>query len=228
MTDLAPYGVTARVAGLATVLVVLLGLPAARGLVLLSRRGGAAARAGAVLETLVLLPLVLPPTTLGYFLLVALGRRGPVGELLARLGHPLVFSLGGAVIAAACAALPLFVEPARAAFASVDPQVEDAARLLGAPERFVFLRVALPLAAPGIAAGAVLAFARAVGDFGTTLMVAGSIPGSTETVAISIWEAVQAGEERRALFLAVSVALFSATALAGARVLVRRIRPVSA
>jgi molybdate transport system permease protein len=221
---LAPFFVTARVAGLATLCVVLLGLPAARGLVLLQRRGGAAARLGAALEVIALLPLVLPPTTLGYFLLVALGRRSPIGAFLAGIGHPLVFSLGGAVIAAACAAFPLFLEPARAAFAAVDPSVENAARLLGAPERFVFRHIAIPLALPGLGAGAVLAFARAVGDFGTTLMVAGAIPGQTETVSIAIWEAVQAGEESRALTLAVSISLFSVTALAAGRMLVRRMR----
>src|SRR5512140_367604 len=209
---LAPFAVTARVAFFATLLVAAVGLPAARGLVLLQRRGGIPARIGAALEGFALLPLVLPPTTLGYFLLVVLGAQSPIGAFLSRIGHPLVFSLGGAVIAAACAAFPLFLEPARAAFASVDPAVENAARLLGAPERFVFRRIALPLALPGLGAGAVLAFARAVGDFGTTLMVAGAIPGQTETVSIAIWEAVQAGEESRALILSVSIALFSVTA----------------
>jgi molybdate transport system permease protein len=217
--DFLPFLVTARVAASSTVLVVVIGLPLARWLTLLSKKGAATRRTVATLETLLVLPLVLPPTTLGYFLLVILGRRSPIGAFFESIGHPLVFDFPGAVIASAVAAFPLFFEPARAAFESVDPHVEDAVRLLGASERFVFLRVALPLAGRGLLAGGVLAFARAVGDFGTTLMVAGSIPGRTQTVAIAIYEAVQAGEEASALQSAFFVSLFALTALFGARML---------
>ena len=215
--DLLPFAVTARVALAATALVTLLGLPLARGLSLWARHGTGARRAVAVLDTLFLLPLVLPPTTLGYFLLVLLGRRSPLGAFLTDLGIPLVFTAAGAVVASAVSAFPLFYEPVKAAFDSIDTSVEDAARLLGAPERFVLFRISLPLASRGLLAGIALAFARAVGDFGTTLMVAGSIPGHTQTVALAIYEAVQAGEDRRALMLAASVAVFSLAALAGAR-----------
>jgi molybdate transport system permease protein len=214
-SQLVPFLVTARIALGATVLVLFAGLPLAR---LLSRAGRRGARWVPAAETLLLLPLVLPPTTLGYFLLVLLGRRSPIGELAFRLGVPLVFSVPGAVIAAAIAAFPLFLQPAKVAFDAVDPGIEQAARLLGAPERFVFFRIALPLAARGVLAGTVLAFARAVGDFGTTLMVAGAIPGRTETVAIAIYEAVQAGDDRSALLLGVFISLFSLSALAAARV----------
>ncbi len=208
---------TARVAFFATLLVVLAGLPLARALSLLQRRGPAARRGVAVFETFALLPLVLPPTTLGYFLLVLLGRRSPVGRLADALGHPLVFELSGAVVAAAVAAFPLFFEPVKAGFDAVDPALEDAARLLGAGEPFVLLRIKLPLAARSVLAGTALAFARAVGDFGTTLMVAGSIPGRTQTVSIAIYEAVEAGEEKPALLLCLFVALFALSALGAAR-----------
>ena len=217
MNDLEPFAVTARVALAATVLVVTAGLPLARALSLLGRRSAGARRAVAALETLFLLPLVLPPSTLGYFLLVALGRRSPLGALADSLGVPLVFSVTGAVIAASFASFPLFFEPVKGAFDAIDPAVENAARLLGAGEGFVFARIALPLASRGVVAGLVLAFARAVGDFGTTLMVAGSIPGRTRTVSLAIYEAVQAGEGRRALFLSISIAVFSLAALAGVR-----------
>jgi len=217
VSELEPFLVTARVALASTVLVVLAGLPLARGLSLAARRSARARRAVAALETLFLVPLVLPPSTLGYFLLVALGRRSPLGALADSLGVPLVFSVTGAVIAAAFASFPLFFEPAKGAFDAVDPRLEDAARLLGAGEGFVLARIALPLASRGLLAGLVLAFARAVGDFGTTLMVAGSIPGKTRTVSLAIYEAVQAGEERRALLLSVSVSAFALAALAGAR-----------
>lgn len=209
-----PFVTTFRIAFLASALVCITGLPLARFLSCAGKRG---ARWVPALESVLLLPLVLPPTTLGYFLLVLLGRRSPLGAFFARLGIPLVFSVTGAVIAAAVAAFPLFFEPAKAAFDAVDPSFEQAARLLGASERFVFLRIALPLASRGVLAGLVLAFARAVGDFGTTLMVAGAIPGRTETVAIAIYEAVQAGEERPALLMAFFVSLFSLSALAAAR-----------
>lgn len=216
-SPLAPFLVTARIAAFSTLLVLSVGLPLARLLSRAGRRGGAAARLAGLVETLALVPMVLPPTSLGYFLLVALGKRSPIGAFFASIGFPLVFSEAGAVLAAAVAAFPLFLQPAKAAFDGVEESVEDAARLLGMPEPALLLKVTLPLAAPGLLAGTFLAFARAVGDFGTTLMVAGAIPGKTETVAISIYEAVQAGDDRRALLLAGAVALFALTALAGVR-----------
>jgi molybdate transport system permease protein len=215
--ELEPFAVTARVALLATALVVAVGLPLARALSRVGRRGPRARRVVAAVETLLLVPLVLPPSTLGYFLLVALGRRSPIGAFFESLGIPMVFSVAGAVVAAAVASFPLFFEPVKGAFDAVDPAIEDAARLLGAGEGFVLAKIALPLASRGVLAGLVLAFARAVGDFGTTLMVAGSIPGKTRTVSLAIYEAVQAGEGSRALFLSVSVATFALAALAGAR-----------
>ena len=163
-------------------------------------------------EAMVVLPLVLPPTVLGYYLLVLIGRRGPIGAWLqAHFGIQLIFTWQGAVIAATIVAFPLVFKSARAAFEAVDPQLEQAARVLGLGEAAVFFRVTLPLAWRGILAGVLLAFARATGEFGATLMVAGSIPGKTQTLSVAVYEAVQAGQDDVANFL---VAVTSVTCVA--------------
>ena len=149
-----------------------------------------------LVDTLLTLPMVMPPTVLGYYLLVLLGRKGWLGGWLhAAFGVQLIFTLTGAVIAATVVAFPLVFKPARAAFEAVDPQLQDAARVLGVSEAGVFWRVTLPLAWRGILAGVLLGFARALGEFGATLMVAGSIPGRTQTLSIAVYEAVQAGQD---------------------------------
>ncbi|MDC7717486.1 molybdate ABC transporter permease subunit [Vogesella sp. DC21W] len=179
-----------KVAGLATVLAALSGV--ATGFVL--ARGRFPGRD--VLDTLLTLPMVLPPTVLGYYLLVLLGRQGALGGWLqAQWGINLIFSWQGAVIAAAVVAFPLVFKPARAAFEAVDGQLEQAAQVLGISRLAVFFRITLPLAWRGILAGILLAFARALGEFGATLMVAGSIPGKTQTLSIAVYEAVQAGQD---------------------------------
>jgi molybdate transport system permease protein len=155
-----------------------------------------------LLDALLTLPMVMPPTVLGWYLLVLIGSQGPIGAwLLATFGVRLVFTWQAAVIAAAVVAFPLVFKAARAAFETVDPQLEDAARTLGVGEAGVFLRVSLPLAWRGILAGLLLAFARATGEFGATLMVAGSIAGKTQTLSIAVYEAVQAGQDATANFL---------------------------
>ena len=149
-----------------------------------------------LLDSLLTLPMVMPPTVLGYYLLVLLGRRSALGEWLhAHFGINLIFTWQGAVIAASIVAFPLVFKPARAAFEAVDGQLEQAARVLGISELGVFFRITLPLAWRGILAGVLLAFARALGEFGATLMVAGSIPGKTQTLSIAVYEAVQAGQD---------------------------------
>jgi molybdate transport system permease protein len=164
-----------------------------------------------LLDALLTLPMVLPPTVLGYYLLVVIGTRGPLGGwLLQTFGIRLVFTWPAAAIAAAVVALPLVLKSARASFEGVDPQLERAARSLGLGELAVFFRVSLPLAARGILAGELLAFARALGEFGATLMVAGSIPGRTQTLSIAVYEAVQAGDDATA---GVLVAITSLTCL---------------
>jgi molybdate transport system permease protein len=155
-----------------------------------------------LLDATLTLPMVMPPTVLGWYLLVLIGSQGPIGAwLLATFGVRLVFTWQAAVIAAAVVAFPLVFKAARAAFETVDPQLEDAARTLGIGELGVFLRVSLPLAWRGILAGLLLAFARATGEFGATLMVAGSIAGKTQTLSIAVYEAVQAGQDATANFL---------------------------
>jgi molybdate transport system permease protein len=146
--------------------------------------------------------MVLPPTVLGYYLLVVLGRHGAVGQWLKeQFGIQLIFTWQGAVIAASIVAFPLVFKAARAAFENVEPTLEQAARVLGLSEMAVFFRVTLPLAWRGIMSGTLLAFARATGEFGATLMVAGSIAGQTQTLSIAVYEAVQAGQDQTAHFL---------------------------
>ena len=203
--DLFPLWLSLRVAACATLFVVVFGV----GLAWLLARKRFFGREA--LDAVVTLPLVLPPTVLGYYLLVVLGRGGPVGQAFEALtGEQLVFTWRGAVVAAAAGAMPLMLKTARAAIAGVDPQLEDAARTLGKSEWQVFRRVTLPLASRGIAAAAMLAFARSLGDFGATLMVAGNIPGRTQTAAIAIYDATQAGRDREAaaLVLVLSAAAF--------------------
>lgn len=168
-------------------------------------------------ESVVALPLVLPPTVLGAYLLVVIGRASPFGRVWEGIfGEPLVFTWKAAVVAALLHSLPLLVKSARAAFESVDRRYERAARTLGASEWRLFWRVTLPLAQRSIFAAAALAFARALGDFGVTLMVAGNIPGSTQTVAVAIYDAVEGGNTAvaRMLVLVVSVVALSILTLA--------------
>lgn len=179
-----------KVAGLATVLDLVLGVGVGYGLARLRFPGRD------VIDALLTLPMVMPPTVLGYYLLVLIGRQGPIGGWLEEaFGIHLIFTWQGAVIAASVVAFPMVFKSARAAFESVDSQLEQAARVLGVSEIGVFFRVTLPLAWRGILAGVLLAFARALGEFGATLMVAGSIPGKTQTLSIAVYEAVQAGQD---------------------------------
>lgn len=182
-----------------------------------------------VLDTLLTLPMVMPPTVLGYYLLVLVGRRSAFGAwLYDSFGINLIFTWQGAVIAATVVAFPLVFKPARAAFESVDAELEQAARVLGVSEISIFFRVTLPLAWRGILAGVLLAFARALGEFGATLMVAGSIPGKTQTLSIAVYEAVQAGKDDSANMLVLItsvvcvVVLLTASRLAPGRVAERR------
>ncbi|MDO4904263.1 MAG: molybdate ABC transporter permease subunit [Lautropia sp.] len=170
-----------------------------------------------LLDTVLTLPMVLPPTVLGYYLLVVIGRRGWLGGWLHdTFGIDLIFSWQGAVLAASVVAFPLVLKPARAAFEAVDGQLEQAGRVLGLKETAIFFRITLPLAWRGIMAGLLLAFARALGEFGATLMVAGSIPGKTQTLSIAIYEAVQAGQDDTADFLVLITSIVCITVLLSA------------
>jgi molybdate transport system permease protein len=208
-----PLILSLKVAGWATAIVLVLGVATGFTLARLRFPGRD------LLDTLFTLPMVMPPTVLGYYLLVLLGRHGPVGGFLDRhFGIQLIFTLPGAVIAAAVVAFPLVFRPARAAFEAVDPKLEQAARVLGLSEAALFFRVSLPLAWRGILAGVLLAFARALGEFGATLMVAGSIPGRTQTLSIAVYEAVQAGQDDLAnLLVLITSAVCIVTLLAAGK-----------
>lgn len=173
------------------------------------------------------LPMVMPPTVLGYYLLVLIGSQGVLGAwLLQQFGIRLIFTVEAAIIAATIVSFPLVFKGARAAFETVDPQLEDAARTLGLSEWAIFFRVSLPLAWRGILAGLLLAFARALGEFGATLMVAGSIVGKTQTLSIAVYEAVQAGQDSTANFLVMITSITCVLVLLGAgRLLPGRVAP---
>ncbi len=193
-----PLALTLKVAAFATLSALVLG--AAAGF-LLARR---AFWGRDVLDAVFTLPMVMPPTVLGYYLIVVIGRRGWIGQWLwETFGITLMFTWQGAVFAAAIVAFPLVFKSARAAFEGVDGQLENAARTLGASELRVFWRVTLPLAWRGVLAGTMLAFARAMGEFGATLMVAGNIPGKTQTLSLAVYDAVQAGQDDLANFLVI-------------------------
>jgi molybdate transport system permease protein len=202
--DWFPLMLSFRVALIATVLALIVGVSLGW---LLARRRFVGREA---LDALVTLPLVLPPTVLGYYLLVLLSVNSPLGRAIkAATGAQIVFTWKGAVLAAMVGALPLVVKTSRAAISTVSGQLEDAARTFGKSEWQIFWRITLPLASRGIIAAAMLAFARSLGDFGATLMVAGNIPGRTQTAAIAIYDATQAGRDDYALTLVVILSVIA-------------------
>lgn len=161
-----------------------------------------------LVETLVSLPLVLPPVATGLILLMLLSRRGAIGRMLESAGIEVVFTWKAVVLAMALMGLPLLVRTARAGFEQINQRYEQVASTLGAPPARIFFTISLPLAWPSIVAGAVLAFARALGEFGATIMVAGSIPGATRTLAVAIYSYTETGQDRRAaVLLAVSACI---------------------
>ncbi|HXG94338.1 MAG TPA: molybdate ABC transporter permease subunit [Blastocatellia bacterium] len=215
--DWFPLLLSLRVALIATAMVTMVGVALAW---LLARCRFVGKEA---LDALVTLPLVLPPTVLGYYLLVLLGRNSATGRFVENvLGAQLVFTWQGAVVAAAMGALPLVVKTARAAISTVSAELEDAARTFGKSEWQIFWRVTLPLASRGIIAAAMLAFARSLGDFGATLMVAGDIPGRTQTAAIAIYDATQAGRDSYAMTMVIILSVVAFALLYATNKLVAR------
>jgi len=198
--------ISLAVVGVSTILIGLIGT--AFGY-LLARRNF---RGKDILDAILTMPMVLPPTVTGYYLILVLGRRGFLGEpLYALTGWTIPFTWGAAVIAATVIALPLMVKSARAAIESVNPEYEMASRIMGKGEWKTFFRITMPLASRGLLAGIVLSFARAFGEFGATLMLAGNIPGRTQTMPLAIYEAVVSGEDERAKWLALILTLISVT-----------------
>jgi molybdate transport system permease protein len=205
MSTWAPLFVSLHVAVLATL------VSAAVGLALATLLASPRCPGRQLLDVIVTAPMVLPPTVLGYYVLVTVGRRSQVGSAFEDLfGSSLVFTRTGAVLAATLGALPLVIKSARTALEGVDPALTRAAATLGAGRLRTYLTVTLPLAAPGIVAGLMLGFARSLGDFGLTLMVAGDIPGRTQTASLAIFDALQANQPARAQGL---IIVLSATAM---------------
>lgn len=211
--DWFPLWLSLRVAALATVFVLILGTLLAY---LLSHK---TFRGKNLLDSLLTLPLVLPPTVLGYYLLVLVGRSTILGHLYEALtGQPLVFTWQAAVVAAFLHSAPIYIKAARAILENVDYRYEWAAHSLGASEWRTFWRITLPLAWRGLSSLASLSFARSLGDFGVTIMVAGNIPGSTQTLSVAIFEAVESGNGQlaRVLVLSISAAALALLWMAGA------------
>ncbi|QQE72930.1 molybdate ABC transporter permease subunit [Brevibacillus composti] len=194
-SNLTPLALSLKVALISTAVVFLSGLVMARFLTQKEFWGKN------MVESLLLLPLVLPPTVVGFGLLLAFGKNGFLGKWLSDVfGLQIVFTLTGAVIASVVVSFPLMYQSAQAAFSSIDRRLEDAARTMGASEWRLFWTVSFPLAWPGLLAGLVLSFARGLGEFGATLMLAGYIPGKTDTIPVAIYFAVEAGQMDKAMF----------------------------
>jgi molybdate transport system permease protein len=216
--DWYPLWLSLRVASLATLIVIVVGLLIAY---FLTRRNFPGRD---LIDTFITLPLVLPPTVLGYYLLVVLGRSSPLGKLYeAIFGQPLVFTWQAAVVAAVLHSAPLFIKAAGAALASVDPVYEFSARSLGSPPWRNFFRITLPLAGEQISALAALSFARALGDFGVTIMLAGNIPLRTQTLSVAIYDAVERGDGQMARILVILVSVVAIAILWPANRLSRRV-----
>ena len=211
MNPWGPLLLSVRVALIATAISIVLGLLFAR---LLTRK---TVRLSFLWEGLILLPMVFPPTITGYLLLLLLGKRGPLGSLLDQIGIHIVFTWPAAVIASATVSLPLMYQNCKAALLGVNKRYIDAARTLGLSEGRIFRQVIFPLALPGILGGVALAFARALGEFGTTLMIAGNIPGRTQTMPLALYSAVEGGRSAEAnMYLLITVVIsFALIAVVG-------------
>ncbi|BAU12123.1 ABC transporter, ATP-binding protein [Leptolyngbya sp. NIES-3755] len=201
--DLSPLWISLKVAGLATIFTFFTGIAVAYWM--LNYRG----KGKSLLEGLFVAPLILPPTVVGFLLLLVFGKNGVIGQVLMSIDFSVVFTWYGAVVTATVVSFPLMYRTALGAFEQIDQNFLAVARTLGASEWIVFSRVLLPLALPGILAGTVLAFARALGEFGATLMLAGNIPGQTQTIPMAIYFAVEAGAMNEAWFWAIVILFIS-------------------
>jgi len=207
MSEYSPLWISIKTSITATFIVFFIGIAAAWFMA--SYKG----RARGILDGILTLPMVLPPTVVGFILLMIIGKNYPIGKLLNGFGINIIFTWFATVIAATVVAFPLMYKTCIGAFKQIDVNVINAARTLGVSEWKIFWKVAVPLAWPGIAAGTVLAFARALGEFGATIMVAGSIPGKTETIPIAIYFAVVAGETGNAIKWVILIFIISLTVM---------------
>lgn len=213
-------GLTVRAAVISTMIVT----PVAIALAAITWRS----RLRPVIDAISALPLVLPPTAVGFVLLEVLSRNAPLGRLLDRAGIDVVFTVRAVVLACVVMSFPLMFLAARAAIDNSDPRYFEIARTLGASPLRAFITVTLPLAWRGLLAGVILAFCRAVGEFGATIMIAGNIPGRTQTLALAIYDKVNSGHDQDAILLVVCVVLIAATAIVASEILVRHQRRRSA
>lgn len=191
--DLTPMWISLKTAGAATFITFFLGIAIARWMAFYQGRGKE------LIDGLLIMPMVLPPTVVGFILLLIFGKNGIIGQFLLKIGTTVIFSWTATVIAATVVALPLMYKTARGAFEQIDTNILDAARTLGASEWKIFWKVTVPLTFPSILAGTILSFARALGEFGATLMLAGNIPGKTQTIPVAIFFAVEGGQMDKAL-----------------------------
>ncbi|MBS7007750.1 MAG: molybdate ABC transporter permease subunit [Anaerostipes sp.] len=200
--DLSPLWISLKVAMMATIFTFILGICAARAVVKLKH-------GQAVIDGLFTLPLVLPPTVVGFFLLLIFGKNSLIGQIFSQFGFSFVFSWQGAVIASTVVSFPLMYRTVRGALEQIDPEYLYAARTLGMTEGKIFRRIIIPIAWPGILAGTILSFARALGEFGATIMIAGNIPGKTQTMSVAVYTAVQAGDRESAYLWVLVIVCFS-------------------
>ena len=202
MMDLSPLVISIKTASLATAVTFFLGLAAARWVMTIKHWRG-------LIDGIFTLPMVLPPTVVGFFLLILCGKNGPLGQFLLQFDLSIVFSWPATVIASTVVAFPMMYRTTLGAFEQIDENLLYAGRTLGMTEWRIFWRILLPAAWPGVAAGTILAFARALGEFGATIMLAGNIPGRTQTMATAIYSAVQAGDRTLAFRWAVIIIVIS-------------------
>ena len=203
MNDLSPLWISLKTTTVSTIIAFILGIYGARLVMLCNKR------LKGIIDTIFTLPMVLPPTVVGFFLLVILGKRGAIGSFLYNIGVQIVFSWSATVIAATVVCFPIIYRTTRGALEQIDNNVLDVARTLGMSESRVFWKIALPMAWPGIVGGIVLGFARALGEFGATLMLAGAIPGKTVTMPISIYFLSQSGDMKGAMIWVLFIVVIS-------------------
>ncbi len=201
--DISPVFISIKTSITATVITFFIGILAAK---LMSNYNG---KLKNILDTVFTLPLVLPPTVVGYLLLLLFGKNGPLGQFLIKFEYTIIFSWPATVIAAAVVAFPLMYRTSRGAFEQIETNVVNAARTLGASEWKIFWKVIFPLALPGVASGTLLSFARALGEFGATLMIAGDIPNRTQTIPIAIYFAAEDGNMNEALIWVIIIVAIS-------------------
>lgn len=202
--DFTPLFLSLRAAGIATILVIIIGIPVSYRVAYMKRGRG-------IVDAVCTLPMVLPPTVVGFFLLLFFGKNSVVGAWLMERGIPVVFSQTGMVIASAVVSFPLLYRTARGAFEQMDETLVQAAQTLGIGKGRIFFRIVCPNCMPGILAGVILSFARAMGEFGATIMLAGNIPGKTQTAAIAVYTAMQSGNRQLAFqwaLLIIGISLF--------------------